>query len=233
MYRLKSIIILSLSYLASAFVNTLSSKIALRHKTTTLRMCNVNATDIMQKIKGITSRRDIIKIGTASSALLVFDSIFRKEASNAQEELDHSWTVHNGPFTDDFIKDFETTKSGLLYKDVKQGTGKSPNDGDAVTIQMVGYIFESGEKWSNTYKGIPAYQSVVRAGARENQKFMKGLNEGVKTMKRGGRRILVIPAYLAYNYVAIYSEKDPSVTIIPAGAALVCYVELMSFKPLA
>jgi peptidylprolyl isomerase len=120
-----------------------------------------------------------------------------------------------------------------LYKDVKQGTGKSPNDGDAVTIQMVGYIFESGEKWSNTYKGIPAYQSVVRAGARENQKFMKGLNEGVKTMKRGGRRILVIPAYLAYNYVAIYSEKDPSVTIIPAGAALVCYVELMSFKPLA
>jgi peptidylprolyl isomerase len=231
MYKLKNILLLSFSYLGSAFVNTISTKIALRQKTSTLRMCNLNSTDIMQKIKGITTRRDIIKIGTASGALLAFDSIFSKLASNAQEELDHSWTVHNGAFTDDFIKDFETTKSGLLYKDVKQGTGKYPNDGDAVTIQMVGYIFESGEKWSNTYKGIPAYQSVVRAGARENQKFMKGLNEGVKTMKRGGRRVLIIPAYLAYNYITIYSDKDPSVTIIPTGAALVCYVELMAINP--
>jgi FKBP-type peptidyl-prolyl cis-trans isomerase len=60
---------------------------------------------------------------------------------------------------------------------------------------------------------------------------MKGLNEGVKTMKRGGRRVLIIPAYLAYNYITIYSDKDPSVTIIPTGAALVCYVELMAINP--
>jgi FKBP-type peptidyl-prolyl cis-trans isomerase len=50
-------------------------------------------------------------------------------------------------------------------------------------------------------------------------------------MKTGGKRILVIPAYLAYNYVAIYSQENPNVTIIPAGAALVCYIEMLSFKP--
>lgn len=148
------------------------------------------------------------------------------------EVVDDGWTKHNGVFTEDEIKDYVKTSSGLLYKDVKEGKGDVPNDGDAVTIQIVGYIFETGEKWTNTYKGIPQYKSVVRAGPRENQKFMKGLNEGVKDMKRGGRRILVIPAYLAYQYVTIMSENNPDVAIIPGGSALVCYVEVLDFGPL-
>ena len=145
---------------------------------------------------------------------------------------DISWTVHKGPFSEDDLKDFVKTESGLLYKDVAVGTGREPNDGDAVTINMVGYIFETGEKWTNTYMGIPTYQAVVRAGARENQKIMKGLNEGVKTMKKGGKRILVIPAYLAYNYLTIMSEANPGTPIIPGGSNLVCYVEVISFKKL-
>jgi FKBP-type peptidyl-prolyl cis-trans isomerase len=61
---------------------------------------------------------------------------------------------------------------------------------------------------------------------------MKGLNEGVKTMQVGGKRILVIPAYLAYNYVTIFSQENPNVVIIPGGSALVCYIEMLSFKQL-
>lgn len=147
-------------------------------------------------------------------------------------EAEDYWTKHDGVFSEDFLKDMTKKDSGLLYKDITIGTGESPNNGDAVTIQLVGYIYETGEKWTNTYKGIPAYQSVIRAGARPNQKYMKGLNEGVADMKRGGKRVLVIPAYLAYSYLTIYSEKDPSVEIIPGGSSLVCYVEMVDFKPL-
>lgn len=148
------------------------------------------------------------------------------------QPVDDLWTKHAGKFDENALGDYTKTDSGLLYKDVEVGKGKVPDDGDAVTVNMVGYIFETGEKWCNTYKGIPSYHSVVRAGVRENQKYMKGLNEGVKSMKKGGKRIFVIPAYLAYSYTTIFSDKNPEVPIIPGGANLVCYIEVVDFKKL-
>ena len=172
-------------------------------------------------------RRDILKIATVA-----LGSILLPTYANADEELDISWTEHKGPFDENNLKEYTKTDSGLLYKDVAPGSGPMPNEGDAVKIHMVGYIFETGEKWANTYKGIPSYQSVVRAGVRPNQKYMKGLNEGVKTMKKGGKRILVIPAYLAYNYTEMLSEKNPGMPVVPGGSSLVCYVEVLDFKKL-
>lgn len=180
-------------------------------------ICNVNMID---------NRRNFMKMPLSIVPLSCLPHIARAN------EPDSSWTQHKGAFTEDEIKDFIKTDTGLLYKDVAVGQGALPNDGDVVTIHMVGYIFETGDKWSNTYKGIPSYQSSVRAGPRENQKIMKGLNEGVKTMKRGGKRILVIPPYLAYSYITIFSDQNPNVEIIPGGATLVCYVEVLDFKPL-
>jgi peptidylprolyl isomerase len=232
--------------MATGFINTfltaphrLVRSMPTTHRTSPLQMyegCNINATDIFEKVKRLRcSRSDLIRIGSATSALFVYDTLFIKRPSivAAEEIPDDTWTVHNGLFTEDDIKDFTKTSSGLLYKDVMTGKGSVPKDGDAVTLQMVGYIYETGNKWTNTYKGVPAYQSVIRAGPRPNQKFMKGLNEGVLTMKKGGKRILVIPAYLAYNYLAIYSDKDPSQVLIPAEATLVCYVECLDFKNLS
>lgn len=184
------------------------------------------------------NRRDIFKLPAKTAASMAsiasfgaFLSLPDKYAS-AEEEADDLWTKHNGPYSENDLGEYTKLESGLLYKDIAVGKGQQPKDGDVVSISMVGYIFETGEKWCNTYKGIPSYQSSVRAGVRENQKFMKGLNEGVKTMKRGGKRILVIPAYLAYSYTTIFSEKNPEVPIIPGGSSLVCYVEMLDFKPL-
>lgn len=171
------------------------------------------------------NRRDVCKIALSSAV-----PILLPKTSYADYEPDISWTVHNGPFQESDLKDYVQCKSGLLYKDVEEGKGPMPNEGDLVKIHMVGYIFETGEKWANTYKGIPTFQSAVRAGVRPNQKFMKGLNEGVLTMKKGGKRILVIPAYLAYNYVEMLSDKNPGTAIIPGGSSLVCYVEVLEFK---
>jgi FKBP-type peptidyl-prolyl cis-trans isomerase len=233
MNALKITLLLSLSYMTSGFLHTaysLSSRCTLRN--TALNMCVVNATDVLDRLKNLRgSRRDLLQ-GVAAGASAASLAILTSDKVYAKDDYDDSWTVHNGAFGEEFLSNFTKTSSGLLYKDITKGSGKTPNEGDAVTLHMVGYIYETGEKWTNTYKGIPSYQCVVRAGARPNQKFMKGLNEGVMGMKKGAKRILVIPAYLAYNYVTIYSEKDPSVTIIPPGAALVCYVETLSFKPL-
>jgi len=231
---IKTFLILSLSTMVTGFANTflitpyrLVSRTYRRSPLQMSKGCNINAIDIFEKAKG--SRSDVIRIGSVSTALLVYDTLFAKRVV-AEEFPDDTWTQHKGLFSEDDIKDFTKTSSGLLFKDVTIGKGSSPKEGDAVTLQMVGYVFETGSKWANTYKGVPAYQSVIRAGPRPNQKFMKGLNEGVLTMKKGGKRILVIPAYLAYSYLAIYSDKDPSQVIIPAVAKLVCYIECLDFK---
>jgi peptidylprolyl isomerase len=160
------------------------------------------------------SRRNMLRFATAAFGM----------PTNGYADADDNiaWTLHNGPFNVNNLNDYTKTDSGLLYKDIVLGSGPFPDQGDAVRIEMVGYIFESGQKWANTYKGIPTYYSVVRVGVTPNQQFMKGLNEGIQTMQRGGKRILVIPAYLACNY----TEKIPGDTIIPHGSSLVCYVEV-------
>jgi FKBP-type peptidyl-prolyl cis-trans isomerase len=228
MNKISLFLLFTLNYLTSSqgFTNIVSTKPSL-HKALNLRMCSINTSYILESLQNVTSsRRKFMQFASIPATLSILPSY-----ANAQDTDDY-WSKHNGQFSEDFLKDFTTTKSGLLYKDIKAGSGKKPNDGDSTTIEMVGYIFETGDKWCNTYKGIPAYQSVVRAGSRENQKFMKGLNEGVKTMQVGGKRILVIPAYLAYNYITIFSQENPNVVIIPGGSALVCYIEMLSFKPL-
>lgn len=175
------------------------------------------------------NRRDFItNVGKATSIAPLLLSL--KKSNALEEESPELWTQHRGTFGDEFLKDMTTLESGLLFKDVKLGEGEMPKIGDEATIQMVGYIYENGEKWTNTYKGIPTSESVVRVGCRPNQKYMKGLNEGLVNMKKGGKRILVIPAYLAYNYLTIFSEHDPNVEIIPGGSSLVCYVELTDFR---
>jgi FKBP-type peptidyl-prolyl cis-trans isomerase len=229
MNRFKIFLLLNLCSYAFGFTSLMrTSMLKMNNNIKKPITCNLNNGNLNNNFNNL-NRRQLIKLPLKAANLALIPAF----ANYAQaEEVDISWTTHNGPFTEQDIKDFIKTDSGLLYKDIKEGSGNMPNDGDAVTIQMVGYVFETGDKWTNTYKGIPTYQSVIRAGPRENQKFMKGLNEGVKTMKRGGKRVLVIPAYLAYNYVTIYSEKNPGVTIIPGGSALVCYIEVVDFKPL-
>ena len=219
------IILFNTFYDTFAFTSSLpNNTVKLRNglHSCSLNSCNMNL-----------DRREVFELPfKAALGFLTFTNPITKPAYAAYAESDDLWTKHNGVFTENEIKDYAKTESGLLYKDVHVGRGNTPKDGDVVTINMVGYVFETGDKWCNTYKGIPSYQSSVRAGVRENQQFMKGLNEGVKDIKKGGKRILVIPAYLAYSYTTIFSDKNPEVPLIPGGSSLVCYVEVVNFKKL-
>jgi FKBP-type peptidyl-prolyl cis-trans isomerase len=222
------------------FTNVVSAFKIVRSRSS-LDLCSISKMSMDNRRDVLGKPFDILKLSSLSALLgsCVMGIAGMSHASavpieymqDRNDDVSDAWTKHDGVFQEEDLKDFVKTSSGLFYKDVVEGKGDVPNDGDAVTIQMVGYIFETGEKWTNTYKGIPQYQSVVRAGPRENQKYMKGLNEGVASMKRGGKRIIVIPAFLAYLYVTILSENKDA-TIIPGGSSLVCYVEVIDFGPL-
>jgi FKBP-type peptidyl-prolyl cis-trans isomerase len=110
-----------------------------------------------------------------------------------------------------------TTPSGLKYIDETIGTGESPTRGKTVTVHYTGML-EDGTKFdSSVDKGQPY---SFRYGITS---LIAGWNEGLMTMKPGGKRRLIIPPDLGYGATG----NPPR---IPPNATLYFDMELLSVK---
>ncbi|MGH9967392.1 MAG: FKBP-type peptidyl-prolyl cis-trans isomerase [Pyrinomonadaceae bacterium] len=109
-----------------------------------------------------------------------------------------------------------TTPSGLKYIDIVEGTGPSPQPGQLVSVDYTGTL-ENGTKFDSSYdKGKPMeFRFSV-------QPMIKGWDEGLKTMKVGGKRKLIVPPALGYG-----SQGRPG---IPPNSTLIFEVELRSVQ---
>lgn len=114
-----------------------------------------------------------------------------------------------------------TTQSGLKYEDIVVGTGASPQTGHEVTVNYTGML-EDGTKFDSSVD--PAFNHVkpftFQIGVGQ---VIKGWDEGVMTMKVGGKRKLVIPPQLGYG-------ARGAGGVIPPNATLVFEVELLDTK---
>ncbi len=115
----------------------------------------------------------------------------------------------------------KTTPSGLQYEDTKEGTGASPKTGQTCVMHYTGWL------WENSAKGKKFDSSVDRGQPFEFQigrgMVIKGWDEGVATMKIGGKRTLLIPASLGYG-------ARGAGGVIPPNATLLFEVELLGVK---
>jgi peptidylprolyl isomerase len=106
------------------------------------------------------------------------------------------------------------TPSGLRYVDEVVGTGESPRSGENVTVHYAGTL-ENGKQFDSD-RGRP-YPFRIGTGT-----VIKGWDEGILTMKVGGKRKLIVPPDLAYG-----AQGRPG---IPPNATLNFEVELLSVK---
>ena len=114
-----------------------------------------------------------------------------------------------------------TTSSGLQMVDTQAGTGASPKSGQTAVVHYTGYLSDNGAKGkkfdSSVDRGQP-FEFPIGQG-----RVIKGWDEGVATMKVGGKRTLTIPPALGYG------ERGAG-GVIPPNATLIFDVELLGVK---
>ena len=110
-----------------------------------------------------------------------------------------------------------TTQSGLRYKVIKTGEGRSPTDDDVVLVKYVGKLTNGKIFDQNPQAGFPVTGVVP------------GFSEGLKLMQRGGQYRLWIPSELGYGPD---DQRNPQTgeVAIPGGSELMFEVELLEFK---
>jgi FKBP-type peptidyl-prolyl cis-trans isomerase FkpA len=105
----------------------------------------------------------------------------------------------------------QKTASGLLYRELRAGTGESPRPTDNVKVNYRGTLVD-GTEFDSSYKRGEAAQFPLNG-------VIKCWTEGVQKMKVGGKSLLVCPSDLAYG--------DGGRPGIPGGATLIFEIELL------
>lgn len=113
--------------------------------------------------------------------------------------------------------DYTVTESGLKYYDLVEGQGDSPAEGQTVVVHYTGWL-EDGTKFDSSLDRGQPFTFPIGQGA-----VIPGWDEGVATMKVGGKRQLVIPAELGYGDAGAGAS-------IPPGATLIFEVELLDLQ---
>jgi peptidylprolyl isomerase len=114
-----------------------------------------------------------------------------------------------------------TTASGLQITDTKVGTGATPRTGQTCVMHYTGWLYQGGAKGakfdSSVDRGQP-FEFSIGTG-----QVIKGWDEGVASMKVGGKRTLIIPPDLGYG-------ARGAGGVIPPNATLIFEVELLAVK---
>ena len=114
-----------------------------------------------------------------------------------------------------------TTPSGLQITDSKVGTGATPKTGQTCVMHYTGWLYVNGAKGQKFDSSVDRGQAFeFPIGVR---RVIAGWDEGVATMKVGGKRTLIIPPALGYG-------ARGAGGVIPPNATLIFEVELLDVK---
>jgi peptidylprolyl isomerase len=110
------------------------------------------------------------------------------------------------------------TPSGLSFEDTQVGTGASPQRGQTCFMHYTGWLWVNnakGAKFDSSHDRGEPFDFAIGTG-----NVIKGWDEGVLSMKVGGKRTLLIPPQLAYGAGGVRG-------VIPPNSTLLFEVELL------
>ncbi|KAA0940349.1 FKBP-type peptidyl-prolyl cis-trans isomerase [Streptomyces apricus] len=103
----------------------------------------------------------------------------------------------------------------LTVRDLTVGDGAEVKSGMVVRVHYVGVTFESGREFDASWDRGEPFKFALGGG-----KVIKGWDRGVRGMRVGGRREIIVPPRLGYG------NQSPS-PLIPPGSTLVFVVDLL------
>jgi peptidylprolyl isomerase len=159
----------------------------------------------------------ILRRGQAAKAFRVSQQSFQRLLGEAPERRKQAWDRARAQDLDSIRKrwpDTVTTTSGLRYKVLRPGSGPKPGPSAFVSVHYTGSLLDGRIFDSSVQRGQPA---SFRIG-----EVIPGWNEALVAMKKGEKRLLIIPPELAYG-------KRGYPGVIPPHAFLVFEVELLGF----
>jgi FKBP-type peptidyl-prolyl cis-trans isomerase len=106
----------------------------------------------------------------------------------------------------------------LQIEEIVEGTGKSPTKGQTVVVHYTGWL-KDGKKFDSSVDRGEPFEFKIGVG-----EVIQGWDQGVLTMKTGGKRKLTIPPELAYG------SRSVGGGLIPANSTLIFEVELLNLK---
>jgi len=182
----------------------------------------VSGQDIVNKIatNDIINSVEIIRIGNDAekfeSDQKAFDTLLAN-FKDMKKEKELEIMEESMRLIDEQWPDAITTPSGLKYVVDKEGSGDTtPQAGQIVTVHYTGKLID-GKKFDSSYDRGKPIEFPVGKG-----QVIKGWDEALLGMKKGEKRVLIIPPNLGYGP----SGRGP----IPPNATMIFDVELVNFK---
>lgn len=154
-----------------------------------------------------------------AAAALVFLAIKKADKPVAQEDISTTTMDQNTQPSQPQVQPQPqpVASSELMMTTTRQGTGPEAKEGDTVSVHYTGYLADGSKFDSSVDRGQP-FEFTLGEG-----KVIKGWEIGVKGMKKGEVRKLIIPPQYAYGEAGFPG-------VIPGNATLAFEVELLEIK---
>jgi peptidylprolyl isomerase len=201
----------------------------------------VDGMDVVNKIvQGDTTLSiKIIREGPEAEKFIVSNDTFKKLLNDGWGKVNLAKEERKSreeKFISENYPGLQTLPDGLRYKILTDGEGNKPSEGSLLNITYSGRLITGLSFVSSADDGkpVPGTNPVEFSHTLGQEGLLKGLNEALKDMKKGEKRLLIIPPELAYGIKSgFYGKELPGQKrfVISPGETLILDVTLIKFNP--
>ncbi len=199
----------------------------------------VDGMDIVNKIvQGDTTYSvTIVRAGPDAEKFIVNDDNFKRLTDRQWRKVNYEKELKNAgdeKFIAENYPGLTIMPDGLRYKVLVQGKGNPPDEGSVMNVMYSGRLVNGLSFVSSADDGkpVPGSRPVTFTHALGKEGLIRGLNESLKDMKTGEKRVLIIPPDLAYGINSGFYGKEIAGQrrfVISPGETLILEVSLIKY----